>query len=111
VYEVGLKNPKAPAVSKFSRANFATSFAYLGSICCTALLLLFFPELALARDPDGKYANSPLKRWFDASQAGEGLAAQPLMARASRMWIGIRKTENIECGLTANGSRCRPTRW
>jgi hypothetical protein len=72
VYEVGLKNPKAPAVSKFSRANFATSFAYLGGICCTALSLLFFPELALARDPDGKYANSPLKRWFDSLASRRG---------------------------------------
>ena len=34
--------------------------------------------------------NSPLKRWSTALQAGEGFAARSLMARASRMWIGIR---------------------
>jgi hypothetical protein len=42
-----------------------------------------------------------LSSGLTASQAGEGLVAQSLMARASRMWIGIRKMENIECGLTA----------
>ena len=44
----------------------AASLAYLGIICCAALSLLFFPGLAFARDPDGKYENSPLKRWFDS---------------------------------------------
>ena len=39
-----------------------------------------------------------------ASQAGEGFAAQSQMAKVSRMWIGIRKMENIECRLMANGS-------
>ena len=39
-----------------------------------------------------------------SSQAGEGLAAQLLMARALRMLSGIRKMENIECRLMANGS-------
>ena len=91
--------------------NFAASFANLGIIFCAALSLLFFPGLGLARDLDGKYANSPSSSGSKASQAGEGLAAQSLMARPSRMSIGIRKMENIECGLTANGSRCRPTRW
>ena len=95
-----------------SMTNFAASFANLGIICCAALSLLCFTGLGLTRDLDGKYANSPLNRsGSTASQAGEGLAAQSLMVRASRMWIGIRKMENIECGLTANGSRCRPTRW
>jgi hypothetical protein len=89
--------------------NLTASFANLGIIWCAALSWLFFPGLGLARDLDGKYANAPLKQWFD--RAGEGLAAQSPMARASRMWIGMRKMENIECGLTANGLKCRPTRW
>ena len=94
---------------KFSVRNFAASLACLGIICCAALSLLFFPGLAFPRDLDGKYENSPLKRWFDGLQAGEGFAARSLMARASRLWIGIRRTANIECDLTANGSRCRPS--
>jgi hypothetical protein len=33
-------------------------------------LLLATP--ALARDPDGRYANSPLKPWFDSLKSGKG---------------------------------------
>jgi hypothetical protein len=31
-----------------------------------ALSLPFYPGLALTRDLDGKYANSPFKQWFDS---------------------------------------------
>ena len=52
----------------------STSFtpAKFGIICRAALSLLFFHGLGLARDLDGKYANSPLKQWFDnlASRRG-----------------------------------------
>ena len=76
-------------MAKFSLTNLTVSFANLGIIWCAALSLLFFPGLSLARDLDGKYANAPLKQWFDGLAAGEALAAQSLMARASRKWIGI----------------------
>ena len=52
--------------------NFAASFANLGIICCAVLLLLFFPGLGLTRDLDGKYANSPLKEWFDSLASRRG---------------------------------------
>ena len=58
---------------KFSMTNFAASFAKLGVICCATLSLPFFPGLSLARDLDGKYANSPLKRWFDSLGSRRGL--------------------------------------
>jgi len=29
-------------------------------------------HLAHARDPDGRYANSPLKQWFDTLRSGKG---------------------------------------
>ena len=58
---------------KFSMTNFAASFAKLGVICCATLSLPFFPGLGLARDLDGKYANSPLKRWFDSLESRRGL--------------------------------------
>jgi len=38
----------------------------LGIVCCAPLSLPFFMGLALTRDLEGKYANSPLKQWFDS---------------------------------------------
>ena len=38
-----------------------------------ALVLLGLLEAALARDVDGRYANSPLKPWFDRLSSGQGL--------------------------------------
>jgi hypothetical protein len=37
-----------------------------------ALSLSFFPGLALTRDLDGKYANSPFKQWFDSLASRRG---------------------------------------
>lgn len=34
------------------------------------LLLLVVP--AIGRDPDGRYANSPMKPWFDSLHSGKG---------------------------------------
>src|ERR1700721_540660 len=41
--------------------------------CCAAfaLALLVF-EPAFARDPDGRYAKSPLKPWFEKLSSGKG---------------------------------------
>jgi hypothetical protein len=30
------------------------------------------PDMAAARDVDGRYANSPLKEWFDSLRSGKG---------------------------------------
>ena len=38
---------------------------------CMALLLASVSEFSLARD-DGRYANSPLKQWFDSLKSGKG---------------------------------------
>ena len=35
--------------------------------------MLSFPGLGLARDLKGKYANSPLKEWFDSLSSRRGL--------------------------------------
>ncbi|WP_409411045.1 hypothetical protein [Bradyrhizobium jicamae] len=37
-----------------------------------ALLLITSAQFAQARDPDGRYANSPLKQWFDGLRSGKG---------------------------------------
>jgi hypothetical protein len=36
------------------------------------LLSVAAAHLAQARDPDGRYANSPLKQWFDSLKSGKG---------------------------------------
>ncbi|MGA8960062.1 MAG: hypothetical protein WB475_07610, partial [Pseudolabrys sp.] len=59
-------------MGKFSVTNFTASFAKLGIIFCAALSLLFFPGLGLARDLDGKYANSPLSQWFESLASRRG---------------------------------------
>jgi len=45
----------------------------LGVFCCATFSLLFSPRVALTRDLDGKYANSPLKQWFDSLASRRGL--------------------------------------
>ena len=37
-----------------------------------AMLSVAAAHLAQARDPDGRYANSPLKPWFDSLKSGKG---------------------------------------
>ncbi|MGC2217025.1 MAG: hypothetical protein WA645_05085 [Pseudolabrys sp.] len=59
-------------MAKFRLTNLTVSFANFGIIWCTALSLLFFPRLGLARDLDGKYASSPLKQWFDSLASRRG---------------------------------------
>jgi hypothetical protein len=36
------------------------------------LLLISSAQFVHARDPDGRYANSPLKQWFDSLRSGKG---------------------------------------
>jgi len=59
-------------MAKFSMTNLTASFVNLCIILCAALSLLFFPRLSLARDLDGKYANAPLKQWFDSLASRRG---------------------------------------
>ena len=41
-------------------------------ICSVLLMLLLGADRSEARDPDGRYANSPLKQWFDGLRSGKG---------------------------------------
>ena len=59
-------------MTKISMTNFAASLVKVGITCCAAWSLLFFPGLALTRDLDGKYSNSPLKQWFDSLASRRG---------------------------------------
>ena len=42
------------------------------SLGLVALVSVAAVQLAQARDPDGRYANSPLKEWFDSLRSGKG---------------------------------------
>jgi hypothetical protein len=42
------------------------------SIALVAMLSVAAAHLAQARDPDGRYANLPLKQWFDSLKSGKG---------------------------------------
>lgn len=45
----------------------------LGRVLGLAVLLSIASiQLVQARDPDGRYANSPLKQWFDSLRSGKG---------------------------------------
>ena len=41
-------------------------------LICFAVLMLPPTYPGHARDPDGRYANSPLKEWFDSMRSGKG---------------------------------------
>jgi hypothetical protein len=42
------------------------------AIALVAMLSVAAAYPAQARDPDGRYANSPLKQWFDSLKSGKG---------------------------------------
>jgi hypothetical protein len=43
----------------------------VGVVVALIAICAFF-EPSIARDPDGRYANSPLKSWFDGLRSGKG---------------------------------------
>ena len=49
--------------------KFIGSTVAMVALCMT----VFFAGGVSARDPDGRYANSPLKQWFDQLASGKGL--------------------------------------
>jgi hypothetical protein len=54
-------------------AKFIEPFVSGVILCCAALSPLLFSGLGHARDPEGKYAKSPLKQWFDSLASRRGL--------------------------------------
>lgn len=43
-----------------------------GLIVLVVYIMVSGIQMASARDPDGRYANSPLKEWFDGLKSGKG---------------------------------------
>lgn len=41
-------------------------------VCGTLLMVSLASGPGIARDPDGRYAGSPLKQWFDSLKSGKG---------------------------------------
>ncbi|WGR91681.1 hypothetical protein MTX26_14845 [Bradyrhizobium sp. ISRA443] len=60
---------KVQGISARYRAGHVATLRCLGLV---ALLSVATAHLAQARDPDGRYANSPLKQWFDGLRSGKG---------------------------------------
>jgi hypothetical protein len=68
------------------------------------LFLLLFCGPALARD-DGRYANSPLKEWFNRLASGKGYVARSLTDMWSKIPTGSRATVIIKSVLRMSGSK------
>jgi hypothetical protein len=64
------------------------------------LMLPLAADRGEARDPDGRYANSPLKQWFDSLRSR---VAPTQTAAPSATWIGNRKTGTTAFVSTAIG--------
>ena len=65
----GVRGNKSPANSQLGRAGRQKAPLTIGF---AALLLALASHLGYARDLDGRYANSPLKQWFDSLKSGKG---------------------------------------
>ena len=52
------------------------------------LMLPLAADRGEARDPDGRYANSPLKQWFDSLKSGKGPCCSDADGSAVAMSIG-----------------------
>ena len=58
----------------------------------------------MARDPDGRYANSPLKQWFDSLRSGKGPCCSDADGSAvSDVGLGNEKTGTTAFASRANG--------
>jgi hypothetical protein len=70
-----------------------------------ALLVALVSQSGHARD-DGRYANSPLKPWFDSLKSGKGHAAPMPTATRLPTPIGKARAAITASGSKASGSTC-----
>src|SRR5438045_85206 len=74
--------------------------------CLTTILV---PDQLVARD-DGRFANSPLKPWFDRLASGKGLCCSFADGfSVCKMSIGTPRMGTIVCESIDNGSSCLTT--
>jgi hypothetical protein len=62
----------ASSISRITDHRRAVRFRVPLTLSLVALLSVAAAGLGHARDPDGRYANSPLKQWFDSLKSGKG---------------------------------------
>ena len=72
------------------------------TFCLTTILV---PAQLVARD-DGRFANSPLKPWFDVSRAEKACAVLLPTASVCKMSTGTPRKGTIVCESMDNGSSC-----
>ena len=77
------------------------------ALCIT----MFAANDVSARDPDGRYANSPLKQWFDQLASGKGLCCSFADGFSVQDVDWTRRTAAIGCDCKANGSSCPTKLW
>jgi hypothetical protein len=78
----------------------------MGNYAIVVALLVGLSNSAFARD-DGRYANDPLKYWFDDLTSSNASAAPSLTVFRSATSSGTRRKVITACCCTANGSTCR----
>ena len=60
------------AARQCTRTRVSPTAALICGLGLVALLSIASAHLVQARDLDGRYANSPLKQWFDSLKSGKG---------------------------------------
>ncbi|WP_420869841.1 hypothetical protein [Bradyrhizobium septentrionale] len=64
-----LARPRSANGTSARRAGLMMVSLRLGLVTLVSVVAV---QIAQARDPDGRYANSPLKEWFDSLRSGKG---------------------------------------
>ena len=62
----------SPTAGLHSRGRSRKALNFGLGLGFVVLLSIASAQLVHARDPDGRYANSPLKQWFDSLRSGKG---------------------------------------
>ena len=88
---------------------------------CALFVLFLLTTAAMARDPDGRYANSPLKQWFDSLKSGKGFCCAEADGldteyeiRDSHYWVpvnGVWTEVPEDAVITEPNKAGRPILW
>ena len=73
------------------------------------LMLPLAADPGEARDPDGRYANSPLKQWFDSLRSGKGPCCSDADGSAVSDVDWESETGTTAFASTASGTTCPTT--
>jgi hypothetical protein len=98
-------HPRRSTYHSYWEANGVHPRSVLGVVVVFAVVLVLVASTIVAwpRDLDGRYANSPLKQWFDQLVAETACAVRSWTASKLRKWTGIHRMATIACGSVENG--------